>query len=129
MCTQCDGATSSLTSSLPLYLSQPPHKSIDKFKKNGFCQEPNLNWYNLPTTDKYPNCVFAVTVFIWHMYLPLSSSWTLVMCRYQVRCLSCLSCVTLMRGFRVITWLWTVRMADCSKCIHATYTLLLLLSS
>lgn len=43
------------------------------------------------------------------------------MCRNHVRCLSCLSCVTLIRGFRVITWLCTVNMADCSKCIHATY--------
>lgn len=76
---------------------------------------------NLPTTCKYPNCVLAVTVFIWHMYRPWSSSFTLLMCKNHVRCLSCLSWVTLMRGFRVITWLCTVNMADCSKCIHATY--------
>lgn len=75
---------------------------------------------NLPTTCRYPNWVLAVTVFIWHIYRPRSSSLTLFMCRNQVLCLSCLSCVTLMRGLRVITWLCTVRMADCSKCIQAT---------
>jgi hypothetical protein len=73
-----------------------------------------------PTTCKYPNWVFAVTVFIWHMYLPLSSSWTFAMCKNQVLCLSCLSCVTEIRGFLVITWLCTVNIADCSKCIQAT---------
>lgn len=73
-----------------------------------------------PTTCKYPNWVLAVTVFIWHMYLPLSSSCTLAMCKNQVLCLSCLSCVTEIRGFLVITWLCTVNIADCSKCIQAT---------
>lgn len=74
----------------------------------------------LPTTCKYPNWVLAVTVFIWHMYLPLSSSCTFAMCKNQVLCLSCLSCVTEIRGFLVITWLCTVNIADCSKCIQAT---------
>lgn len=54
------------------------------------------------------------------MYRPWSSSFTLLICRNHVRCLSCLSWVTLIRGFRVITWLCTVRMADCSKWIQAT---------
>jgi hypothetical protein len=50
--------------------------------------------------------------------LPASVLWTSSMWRYQVLCLSW---VTFILGFRVITWVWTVRMAEPSKWIHATF--------
>jgi hypothetical protein len=94
-------------------------QNVQSSRKGGARRGKNL-FICSPTTCKYPNWVLAWTVFIWHMYLPLSSSCTFAMCRNQVLCLSCLSCVTEMRGFLVITWLCTVNIADCSKCIHAT---------
>lgn len=74
--------------------------------------------FSLPTTCKYPYCVLAVTVLIWHMYFPLSSSCTSLICRYHVLCLSC---DTAILGFLVITWLCTVRIALWSKSIQATW--------
>lgn len=52
------------------------------------------------------------------MYFPLSSSRTSLICRNQVLCLSW---VTDILGFLVITWLCTVRMALLSKSIQATW--------
>lgn len=72
----------------------------------------NLKYYILPTTVRYPATVMADAVLIWHMYLPVSVSLTLAMCRYQV--FWCLSCVTLIRSLRVMTWLATVRIAEFS---------------
>lgn len=102
----------SITFNISISLEAPQidtlNRSIDQY----------CNLFVLPTTCRYPNCVFAVTVLIWHIYRPLSSSCTLLICKNHVLCLSW---VTLMRGFLVITWLWTVKIADCSKCIHATW--------
>lgn len=96
-------------------------------EKSGISLQNSIKSYQLiyrqhefqysPTTWTKPNCVLAVTVLIWHMYLPWSSSLTLFMCKNHVRCLSCLSCVTLIRGFRVMTWLWTVKIALREKCV------------
>lgn len=58
------------------------------------------------------------SVFIWHMYHPRSDSRTSRMWRYHVRCSLC---VTPIRWFFVITWLWMVRIVCVSTRSHATY--------
>ena len=65
----------------------------------------------------WPTRVLATAVFIWHMYPPLSDSWMLLICKFHVWCWSW---DTLIRGLRVMTRFWTVRIADLSKWIHAT---------
>lgn len=71
----------------------------------------------LPTTSRYPTWLFIGSVFIWHIYHPLSDSLTSRMCRYHVR-LSL--CVTVMRWFLVMTCVAMVRMVCVSTLNHAT---------
>lgn len=70
-----------------------------------------------PTTSKYPTWLFMGSVLIWHMYHPLSASRTSRICKYHDRWSLC---VTPMRWFLVITWLWMVRMVCVSTRSHAT---------
>ena len=73
-----------------------------------------MNW---PTTVTWPMRLLATAVLIWHMYPPLSDSWMLLICKFH---LWCWSWDTLIRGLRVITRFWTVRIPERSKWIHAT---------
>lgn len=72
---------------------------------------------HLPTTCKYPCWLFIGSVLIWHMYHPLSASFTSRMCRNHTRWSLC---VTAIRWFFVITWLWMVNMVWVSTRNHAT---------
>ena len=76
-----------------------------------------MNLMNWPTTVTWPMRVLATAVLIWHMYPPLSDSWMLLICKFH---LWCWSWDTLIRGLRVITRFWTVRIPERSKWIHAT---------
>lgn len=75
-------------------------------KDNDPCRFPGHRWGANATSDD-----FHVTLErIQHLYYA-----TIIQFTYQS------SSLPPTRGFRVITWLWTVKIADRSKWIHATY--------
>ena len=69
------------------------------------------------TTSKYPDRCRMGSVLIWHMYQPRSSGVTLCSCKVHTLDLGLLS---EMRGFRVITLLWMVRIVWVSTRTQAT---------
>ena len=72
---------------------------------------------SLPTTSKYPERCLMGSVLIWHMYQPRSSGCTLCSCKVQTLDFGLLSEI---RGLRVITLLWMVRIVCVSTRTQAT---------
>lgn len=72
---------------------------------------------SLPTTSRYPVWLFIGSVLIWHMYHPLSDSFTSRMWRNHVRWSLW---ETAIRWFFVITWLAIVNIVWVSTRSHAT---------
>lgn len=71
---------------------------------------------HLPTTFKYAIWLFIGSVFIWHIYHPLSDSLTSRIFNIQARFSAC---VTIIRWFFVITCVWIVRIVCVSTRNHA----------
>ena len=72
----------------------------------------------LPTTFKYPLSLLMGSVLIWHIYHPLSDSWTLFKC--NLHCLlSCWESDTL--WFLVMIFVWIVNMVWVSTRTQATW--------
>jgi len=69
------------------------------------------------TTSKYPERCLMGSVLIWHMYQPRSSGCTLCSCKVQTLDFGLLSEI---RGLRVITLLWMVRIVCVSTRTQAT---------
>lgn len=87
-------------------------------KAHVFQRAPLGAFHILPTISMYPTWLFIGSVFIWHMYHPLSDSRTSLMWRNHVRRSLC---VTPIRWFFVMTWLAMVRMVCVSTRSHATW--------
>lgn len=71
-----------------------------------------------PETQKVDlTWLFMGSVLIWHMYWPLSSSCTFLICKYHVEWSLC---DTDTRGLCVMTWSWIAWMALVSAFTHPT---------
>lgn len=77
----------------------------------------HIRMYSLPTTSKYPERCLIGSVLIWHMYQPLSVDCTLCNCKIHSLVEGLLSEI---RGLRVITLLWIVRIVCVSTRTQAT---------
>lgn len=71
---------------------------------------------NLPTTFKYPTWFFIGSVFIWHMYQPLSDSLTSFILNTHARFSTC---ETVIRWFFVIICVWIDKIVCVSTFSHA----------